>query len=68
MNNSRSGISLLAGFLLGAAIGALAALVVAPQAGQQTRQQLKERTIELRGHAQEPSSGRHDQADDQATD
>ncbi len=47
MNNSR-GFEFLAGFLLGGIVGAAVALLMAPQSGEETRSELRERGFELR--------------------
>ena len=52
MNNSR-GIEFLAGFLLGGIVGAAVALLMAPQSGEQVREELRERGIELRHRGEE---------------
>jgi len=46
-NGSRMG-SVLAGLLIGAAAGAAAMLLLAPQSGRDTRKQIREKGIELR--------------------
>lgn len=45
--------SLLAGLLIGAAAGAVATLLLAPQSGRDTRMQIKEKGIELRDRTTE---------------
>jgi len=57
-----SGTDFLAGFLLGAIAGTALALLFAPQPGEQTRQQLREQSIELRGRAEELSGKAREQA------
>lgn len=52
MNNSR-GLEFLAGFLLGGIVGAAVALLMAPQSGEQIREDLRERGIELRNRSEE---------------
>jgi gas vesicle protein len=42
----------LKGFLFGSIVGAAAALIMAPQPGEQTRAQMGERAIELRQRAE----------------
>jgi gas vesicle protein len=46
----------LAGFLIGGLIGAGAALLLAPQSGEETREMLRERSIELKGRAEQAAS------------
>ena len=42
---------LLIGLLTGGLVGAVTMLLMAPQSGEQTRQQIQEKSIELRDHA-----------------
>jgi gas vesicle protein len=44
--------SFLIGFLVGASAGAVAALMWAPQSGEKTRTQIREKGIELKGQAE----------------
>lgn len=44
--------SFLVGFLVGASAGAIAALMWAPQSGERTRTQIREKGIELKGQAE----------------
>jgi gas vesicle protein len=46
----------MAGFLLGGMIGAGVALLLAPQSGEETREMLRERSIELKGRAEQAAS------------
>ena len=48
-----SGISFLAGLVLGAAIGAGVALLTAPQSGRRTRKQLQRAAVGVRDSASE---------------
>lgn len=48
--------SFLAGFLIGGLIGAGAALLMAPQSGEETRALIGEKSIELRDRAYETAS------------
>jgi gas vesicle protein len=50
---ANNGTEFVAGFLLGAVAGAAIGLVFAPQSGEETRQQIKDQTIELKGKAEE---------------
>ena len=53
MAGDHRGQSFGTGLLLGAAIGALAGLFLAPRPGEETRAQMKERTAGLREKAEE---------------
>ncbi len=44
--------SFLIGFLVGASAGAVAALMWAPQSGERTRTQIREKGLELKGQAE----------------
>jgi gas vesicle protein len=57
------GASWLISFLLGALLGAGAALLLAPKAGQQTREQLKGVAMDAKGKAE----GYYDQVKDKIT-
>jgi gas vesicle protein len=46
----------MAGFLLGGMIGAGVALLLAPQSGEETREMLRERSIELKGRAEQTAT------------
>ena len=53
-NNSGSEIgSFFAGFLVGGLVGAAAALLLAPQSGEETREQIRQSGIKLQGQAEE---------------
>ena len=52
--NSKGG-EFLAGFILGGLVGAAIGLLLAPQPGEETRAQLRERGIELKARAEELS-------------
>ena len=43
--------SFISGFVIGGIAGAIAALLLAPQSGDETRKQIKEKSIELRDQA-----------------
>jgi gas vesicle protein len=58
----------LVGFLVGAASGAVVALLLAPQSGEETRALISERSIELRDKAVESSKQAYDQASKYAED
>ena len=49
--------SFIAGFLIGGLVGAGVALLLAPQSGEETREMLRERGIELKNRAEEAASG-----------
>jgi gas vesicle protein len=49
--------ALFVGFILGGLTGALAALLFAPQSGQETRALIKDKSIELRDRAQSSAEG-----------
>ena len=51
MADDSRGWEFLTGFLLGAVAGAAAALLLAPQSGEETREQIRERGIELQSRA-----------------
>jgi gas vesicle protein len=44
--------SFLAGILIGGLVGAAAALLLAPQSGEETRTQIKDKSIEIRDRAE----------------
>ena len=48
--------SFVAGFLIGGLIGAGVALLLAPQSGEETREMLRERGIELKSRAEEAAT------------
>lgn len=50
-DNDNSFGAFLAGLLIGGLVGAVAALLLAPQSGEETRTQIKEKSIELRDKA-----------------
>ena len=51
MADESRGWEFLAGFLVGAVTGAAAALLLAPQSGEETREQIQERGSELQSRA-----------------
>ena len=55
-DNGDGAISFFAGFLFGGIIGAGVALLLAPQAGEETREQIRTHGIELKGRAGEAAS------------
>jgi gas vesicle protein len=48
---NKSGGTFISGFLIGGAIGAVAAFLMAPQSGEETRMQIRARSDELREQA-----------------
>jgi gas vesicle protein len=52
-NNGKQALGFLSGFLVGGLVGAAVALITAPQSGEETRQQIRAKGIELRADAQE---------------
>lgn len=56
MAEKTCGIDFLAGFMVGALVGAAAALLFAPQAGEETRLLIRDKGIELKEQAGELSS------------
>ena len=53
MSDSDNSIgAFLAGILIGGLVGAAAALLLAPQSGEETREQIREKSIELRDRAE----------------
>lgn len=53
MSNQNGGLLFFAGFVTGGVIGASLALLLAPQSGQETRDQIRDKGIELRDGAVE---------------
>lgn len=53
MANDNGGASFLAGFLVGAAIGAIGALLLAPKSGKEMRESLAEEGRKLRDRARD---------------
>ena len=53
MSDNRGFGAYLAGFILGGLIGAVVALLLAPQSGEETRTQIREKSIEIRDRASE---------------
>lgn len=48
-----SGLEFFAGFVIGGLVGAAVALILAPQSGEETRAQIREKGIELKTRAEE---------------
>lgn len=58
----------LIGFIIGGLTGAAISLIMAPQSGEETRELLKDRAIELRDKAQETAQTVGDQVGNRASD
>jgi gas vesicle protein len=52
-NPTNNTLGVLGGMLIGALVGAAAALLLAPQSGKDTRRQIQEKSIELRDRTTE---------------
>ncbi len=66
MGNKENGGSFAVGFIVGGAIGALAALLLAPKKGSETRSDLLERSLAMRSRAEELAAQARTQAQDRA--
>jgi gas vesicle protein len=64
MAENECGVDFLAGFLVGALVGAAAALLLAPQSGEETRGLIREKGIELGQRADELSTEARKKAED----
>jgi gas vesicle protein len=64
MAEKTSGVDFIAGFLVGALVGAAAALLLAPQSGEETRTLIREKGIELGERADELSLEARRRAED----
>lgn len=58
----------LIGFIIGGLTGAAVSLIMAPQSGEETREFLKERAIELRDKASETAQSTAEQVGSRASD
>ncbi len=67
-DNSSDLGSFLSGMIIGGLIGAAAALLLAPQAGEDTRAQLKDKSIELRERAMETAEDARTRAESAAAE
>jgi len=52
MSNNKQAMSFVNGFLFGGLVGAAAALLLAPQSGEETRTQIREKSVELKEQAE----------------
>jgi gas vesicle protein len=68
MAEDSHGWEFLTGFLLGTVVGAAAALLLAPQAGEDTREQIRERGIELKSRAADLSEQGRKRAEELAVE
>ncbi|HEX2988870.1 MAG TPA: YtxH domain-containing protein [Chloroflexota bacterium] len=64
MKSEQSGAGFFVGFLLGGVVGAAAALLITPRSGDETRDTIMERGIELKVKAEEVAARAMDEADD----
>ncbi len=62
MSDGRSGASLLAGLMIGGLVGAGAMLLLAPQSGRQTREEVQAGAIDLRDRTTDRARGAVNQA------
>lgn len=68
MSDDSHGWEFFTGFLLGTVVGAAAALLLAPQTGEETREVIRERGIELQGRMGQTSEEARSRASDFATE
>jgi gas vesicle protein len=64
----RSGESFFKGFVIGGALGALAAFLMAPQPGEETRTQIREKGLELKEQAETAYADLQDRIETAAAD
>ena len=67
-NGGRETGAFLAGFIIGGLVGAATALILAPQSGEQTRSQIREKGIELRDRAGEMAEDARSRAEEAAVE
>ncbi len=53
MNNRNSGAEFFAGLIIGSLVGAALAILLAPQSGEETRAQIRDRGLEFKDRAEE---------------
>lgn len=63
-----SGLSFVSGLIIGGLIGAIVAIVLAPQSGEETRDLIRGKAHELKGKAMDLASDLRDRASDLADD
>ena len=69
MNNRRdSGMGFFSGFVLGGLVGAVVAVVLAPQSGEETRDLIRGKAHEMKGKAMDMASDLKSRASDLADD
>jgi len=64
MNNDHRGWEFLTGMVLGTGLGAAAALLLAPQSGQETREEIRERGVEFKSRAEDAGEAGRKRAQD----
>lgn len=67
-NRNNSGLGFASGLLIGGLIGAVVALVLAPQSGEETRDLIRGKAHEFKGKAMDMASDLRDRASDLADD
>lgn len=68
MADDSRGWEFLTGFMIGGIVGAAAALLLAPQSGEETREMIRERGVELGGRAREYGDTARHRAEELAID
>lgn len=68
MNTGKNISSALMGFLIGGLVGAAAAMLMAPQSGQETRTLLRDKGMEIKDRASETIEGTRSKAEQVVTD
>ncbi len=64
MKSQESGSGFISGFLLGGLVGAALALVLTPRSGEETRDTLRDKGIELKIKAEEVAARAREEADE----